>query len=282
MKQLTFLLLLLIFIIACKDSRKKPQLGDYVLYDYVVKQDDAIVYDASAIRQDTAQAIIENPKTTNNAIQDQLMINLNKLSVGDSIEFSITNNQKGYIKLHRIIAQKDFAQYIESGNKEQAAFERRLVNIRNYLKSSIGFYDSRSKNVRDSVTQLAKAYKVGMLPKPLSMLPSGIKYIILEEGIGDMPRNKRAWIWMHFSGVLPDGTFLADTYQGGKIQTINQSEHNLMPGLEMGATQFKAGSRVFIVIPPNLAYGSDGMGKVPPNSELIFIIEIANVNNWEN
>ncbi len=282
MKQLNYLLFFSLLLGACKDSRQYPQLGDYVLYDYIVKQGDSVVYDASTIRQDTAQAIIENPKTSTNAIQDQLMINLNKLSAGDSVQFNISNNQKGYIKLHRIIAQKDFAQHIESSNKEQAAFESRLLDIRNYLKSSVTFYDSRAKNVRDSVSQLAKAYKMGTLSKLLNTLPSGIKYTILEEGTGDIPRNKRAWIWMHFSGVLPDGTFLAETYQGGKIQTINQSEHNLMPGLEVAATQFKAGSKVFIIIPPDLAYGSDGMGKVPRNSKLIFIVEIVKVNNWND
>ena len=282
MKQIFYLLFFLLYLCSCKNINQHPQLGDYVLYNYIIKQGDSVVYDAFNIRQDTAQTILENPTTNDNDVQNKLLSNIAKLSVGDSIQFDISNNQKGYIKLHRIIEQKDFAQYIESGNKEQAAFESRLLEIRNYLKSSIGFYDSRSKNVRDSVAILAKAYQTGTLSKPLSTLPSGIKYTILEEGTGDIPRNKRAWIWMHFSGVLPDGAFLAQTYQGGKIQTINQSEHNLMPGLEIAATQFKAGSKVLIVIPPDLAYGSKGIGNVPPNSELIFIIEIVKVNNWKD
>ena len=282
MKKPIFLFFILTALIACKNSNPKPQIGDYVLYDYIVKQGNLVVYDASNIRQDTAQTIVENPTTRGDLIQNQLMPNLIKLSAGDSVQFNISNNQKGYIKLHSIIAQKDFAQHIESSNKEQTAFESRLLDIRNYLKSTIGFYDSRAKNVKDSVAILAKAYQTGTLTKPLTTLPSGIKYTILEEGTGDIPRNKRAWIWMHFSGVLPDGTFLAQTYQGGKIQTINQSEHNLMPGLEIAATQFKAGSKVFIIIPPDLAYGSKGIGNVPPNSELIFIIEIVKVNNWKD
>lgn len=282
MKQLNYLFFFLVLLVACKDAKQHPKLGDYVLYDYIIKQGDSVVYDASSLRQDTAQAILENPTTNENEIQKKLMSNITELSAGDSVQFDISKNQKGYIKLHRIIEQKDFAQYIESGNKEQAAFESRLLDIRNYLKSSIAFYNNRAINVRDSVTQLAKAYKIGTLSKSLNTLPSGIKYIMLQEGMGDLPRNKRAWIWMHFSGVLPDGTFLAQTYQGGKIQTINQSEHNLMSGLEIAATQFKAGSKVLIIIPPNLAYGSDGMGKVPSNSELIFIVEIVKVNNWND
>lgn len=282
MKQLIFVTFLFCLIIACKDSGQPPQLGDYVLYDYLVKQGDSVMYDAFKIREDTAQALVEKPTSSTNEFQKELMKRLNTLSAGESSQFSLSNNQKGYIKLHRIIAQKDFAQYIESSNREQVAFESRLLGIRNYLKSSIAFYDNRSKNVRDSVFQLAKAYKMGNLPTPLKTLPSGLKYLILKEGAGDMPRNKRAWVWMHFSGVLPDGTFLAETFKGGKIQTINQSEHNLMSGLEVAATQFKAGSKVLIVVPPSLAYGSEGMGQVPPNSELIFIIEIVRVNNWHD
>lgn len=282
MKKPIYLFFFLTAIMACKDSAQHPQLGDYVLYDYIVKQGDSVVYDAFKMREDTAQAIVEKPTSSTNEFQKELMKHLNNLSAGESSQFSLSNNQKGYIKLHRIIAQKDFAQYIESSNKEQVAFESRLLDIRNYLKSSISFYDNRSKNVRDSVAQLAKAYKMGNLSTQLKTLPSGLKYIILEQGTGDMPRNKRAWVWMHFSGVLPDGTFLAETFKGGKIQTINQSEHNLMSGLEIAATQFKAGSKVLVIIPPSLAYGSEGMGQVPPNSELIFIVEIVRVNNWND
>ena len=42
----------------------------------------------------------------------------------------------------------------------------------------------------------------------------------------------------------------------------------------------KKGAKRFLVVPPNLAYGSQGMGnKVPPNSTLLFEVEVVRVSN---
>ena len=44
----------------------------------------------------------------------------------------------------------------------------------------------------------------------------------------------------------------------------------------------KKGGKRFLVIPPNLAYGSQGMGnKVPPHSTLLFEVEVMRVSRTE-
>ena len=90
MKQLNYLFFFLVLLVACKDAKQHPKLGDYVLYDYIIKQGDSVVYDASSLRQDTAQAILENPTTNENEIQKKLMSNITELSAGDSVQFDIS------------------------------------------------------------------------------------------------------------------------------------------------------------------------------------------------
>ena len=53
----------------------------------------------------------------------------------------------------------------------------------------------------------------------------------------------------------------------------------LLQGWDTGAVGMKKGGKRFLVIPPNLAYGSQGMGnKVPPNSTLLFEVEVVRVS----
>lgn len=54
---------------------------------------------------------------------------------------------------------------------------------------------------------------------------------------------------------------------------------DMFQGWETGVIGMKKGGKRFLVVPPNLAYGSQGMGnKVPPNSTLLFEIEVVRVN----
>ena len=47
----------------------------------------------------------------------------------------------------------------------------------------------------------------------------------------------------------------------------------------MGIVGMKKGGRRVLIVPPSLAYGEQGMGdKVPPNSTLVFEIEMSRVS----
>ena len=54
----------------------------------------------------------------------------------------------------------------------------------------------------------------------------------------------------------------------------------MIKGWEEGILGMKKGGRRQLVIPPQAAYGSKGMGsKVPPNSTLIFDVEVIRVRS---
>ena len=55
-------------------------------------------------------------------------------------------------------------------------------------------------------------------------------------------------------------------------------ETSFIPGWEQGVINQPAGSKLTLIIPSWLAYGSKGMGDIPPFSTLVFDIEIVSVN----
>lgn len=73
---------------------------------------------------------------------------------------------------------------------------------------------------------------------------------------------------------LSDGTVIQDSKQMGQPFTFITGAGQLIKGWEMGILGMKVGSKRVIVIPPELGYGSQQVGPIPPNSTLVFEIEV--------
>ena len=50
-------------------------------------------------------------------------------------------------------------------------------------------------------------------------------------------------------------------------------------GLDLGVRGMRVGGRRVLRVPPGLAYGSRGVGEIPPNATLIFDVELLSIKN---
>lgn len=104
--------------------------------------------------------------------------------------------------------------------------------------------------------------------------PSGLKYVILEEGNGAKPIQGDP-IQVHYTLRLNDGEKLDSSYDRNQPLDATVGVTGLIQGWMEALTMFNRGSKVFLIIPAELGYGSRGAGGVvPPNATLYFDMEV--------
>lgn len=102
-------------------------------------------------------------------------------------------------------------------------------------------------------------------------LESGLQYEVLRDGSGPKPRVTDT-VTVHYKGTLIDGTVFDSSYDRGQPATFPLMQ--VVPGWRQGIPLMPVGSQYKLYIPPDLGYGSQDKGVIPPNSVLIFEVEL--------
>jgi FKBP-type peptidyl-prolyl cis-trans isomerase FklB len=129
------------------------------------------------------------------------------------------------------------------------------------------------KNLAESKTFLAENAK----KEGVKTLPSGLQYKVIKEGSGAMPRATDT-VTVHYRGTLIDGTEFDSSHSRGKPAAFRADR--VIAGWKEALQLMKEGAKWELFIPPELAYGERG-GRIPPNSALIFEVELLSVKSSE-
>ena len=105
-------------------------------------------------------------------------------------------------------------------------------------------------------------------------LPDGLQYTVLTEGSGAMPQADNV-VSVHYRGTLLDGTEFDSSYKRG--QPAQFPVNGVIRGWTEALQLMKTGSKWKLFIPSELAYGENGQRSIPPNSVLIFEVELLGV-----
>jgi len=106
---------------------------------------------------------------------------------------------------------------------------------------------------------------------------SGLKYIDIVEGQGDMPHLGDR-VKVHYTGYLKDSTKFDSSVDKGKPFVFPIGVGHVIAGWDEGVMTMKAGGTRKLIIPSQLAYKEQGIGSViPPNADLIFDVELLEV-----
>jgi peptidylprolyl isomerase len=110
---------------------------------------------------------------------------------------------------------------------------------------------------------------------------SGLKYIVVERTTN--PNAKQAesgkTVDVHYSGFLLDGKLFDSSVERGNPISFPLGAGYVIKGWDEGIALMKTGDKLRLIIPPGLGYGEGGSGSIPPNSTLIFDVELVDVKN---
>lgn len=82
---------------------------------------------------------------------------------------------------------------------------------------------------------------------------------------------------VHYNGWLRGGELFDSSHVRGQPFTAVLGQGRLIQGWEEGMLGMRVGGVRQLIIPPSLAYADRETGKIPPNSELVFEIELLGV-----
>jgi FKBP-type peptidyl-prolyl cis-trans isomerase len=83
---------------------------------------------------------------------------------------------------------------------------------------------------------------------------------------------------VHYSGWLTDGKPFDSSRDSGSPFTFKLGAGQVIKGWDAGVEGMRIGGRRRLEIPAALAYGSRGVGPIPGNADLIFVVELLAVD----
>lgn len=105
---------------------------------------------------------------------------------------------------------------------------------------------------------------------------SGLRIEDLKVGIGAEAKAGNT-ISVHYTGILVDGKKFDSSLDRGEPLSFTLGVGQVIKGWDEGVAGMKVGGKRKLTIPSELAYGARAIGSIPPNSTLIFEVELLGI-----
>jgi len=104
-------------------------------------------------------------------------------------------------------------------------------------------------------------------------LPSGLRYKVVSSPAPNAPKpSPGATVKINYEGALIDGTVFDSSYRHGAPADFPLA--GLVKAWQMALPMMHKGDTWMLYVPAELGYGQADMGAIPPNSTLVFKIEL--------
>ena len=105
---------------------------------------------------------------------------------------------------------------------------------------------------------------------------SGLKIKFNVKGTGKKPTSGQTVV-THYHGTLEDGTKFDSSFDRNQPFEFPVGQGRVIKGWDEAFINMEVGTHATLTIPPELGYGNRPAGTIPPNSTLIFDVELLEV-----
>ena len=116
-------------------------------------------------------------------------------------------------------------------------------------------------------------------PVACSDSPTGPSSLVVEDivvGTGATAATGDT-LTVHYVGRLQNGSQFESSYDLNSPYTFRVGAGQVIAGWDQGIPGMKVGGKRRLTIPPSLAYGNQQVGSIPPNSTLVFDVELLSI-----
>ncbi len=151
-------------------------------------------------------------------------------------------------------------------------FEVSITKFGDELSSQSFFFSISDPENLESSEAFLKANKS---KEGIKVLASGLQYKVTKQGVGRTPKATDTVV-VHYKGTLLDGTEFDSSYKRNQPAEFKVTQ--VIKGWTEALQKMNVGSKWTLYIPPNLAYGTQGAGRlIGPNQALIFDVELIRI-----
>ncbi len=152
------------------------------------------------------------------------------------------------------------------------AFSDSIQQIQEKVKQVIR---DRLPEIETMVKGYYETYKKGGFDSQMKTTPSGLKYVIHEEGTGPKPA-KGEQVSVNYYGMLDsNGVMFDNSWSRGQPYQFPIGSGQVIQGWDEGIALLNKGTKATLFIPPALGYGAAGSPpNIPENASLIFYVEV--------
>ena len=100
--------------------------------------------------------------------------------------------------------------------------------------------------------------------------------ILHKEGRGPIAKIGKV-VSVHYSGMLANGNKFDNSIDKGIPLTFKLGSGQMIKGFDEAFALMSKGEKRTLIIPPEIGYGARAKGSIPPNSTLIFEVELVDL-----
>ncbi len=158
--------------------------------------------------------------------------------------------------------------------------EEALAQVEAMIRQRVEAFQVRQEKLRSGqapdspVTEESFFAELEKIPE-IQQTASGLYYVLIDEGIGRKP-EMNDWVRVNYTGALIDGQVFDSTEKRGQPADLNLNQ--VVAGFAEGLQLVREMGKIRLYIPSRLGYRDQRSGLIPPDSTLIFEVELLEVN----